>query len=497
VQTTSATEITCRVDETDKGMNEPAKMIAFLKTSEEAPCGDDTDNCAWTYKEPDAILTSRTLAFNPADLRWELTVVGVGFSGTPELWVGSKTQELLVPTDGLCATKIVFAITDVDDSQLAGMRLYFADGYPKNHDVITGDSSDLVMNPELLSFYPTEGSVAGSRLEVTAPGVGLNSEVDVVDATGASICESVTVEAYGLVVCITKAMEIDSEISLKTADGETHSWSNRAVPTTSTFTCPDVPEIYTAAYWQAYYEAEPFLITSEVFTQYKLDDHSFDFVAWFHAANADMSEEDVEEFMDMAMDSATYGTFNWGGYHLKQNEYLTQQDISDHMNEEDGVFNWDAYQAEELALLTPTTANVQQWVRVSWLQPAHLLSTESYLIELQAKDGTWQTHEDCDGATGDAIDSLACAVEQAALKAEPFLLEQDDVVFARISVLDATGAELAQSEANTEGAIIQTAPHKMNVPLRGAQTSDSQLHIAIEAPTLEQAGSVDITSYIL
>ena len=32
------------------------------------------------------------------------------------------------------------------------------------------------------------------------------------------------------------------------------------------------------------------------------------------------------------------------------------------MNEEDGVFNWDAYRAEELALLTPTTANVQQWV---------------------------------------------------------------------------------------------------------------------------------------
>jgi hypothetical protein len=83
VQTTSTTEITCRVDETDKGMNEPAKMIAFLKTSEEAPCGDDTDNCAWTYKEPAAVLTSRTLAFNPADLRWELTVVGVGFSGTP------------------------------------------------------------------------------------------------------------------------------------------------------------------------------------------------------------------------------------------------------------------------------------------------------------------------------------------------------------------------------------------------------------------------------
>ena len=64
-------------------------------------------------------------------------------------------------------------------------------------------------------------------------------------------------------------------------------------------------------------------------------------------------------------------------------------------------------------------------------------------------------------------------------------------------MLDATGAELAQSEANTEGAIIQTVPHKMNVPLRGAQTSDSQLHIAIEAATLEQAGSADITSYIL
>jgi len=46
VQTTSATEITCRVAAAEKGMNEPAKLLTFLKTSEEAPCGDGTDNCA-------------------------------------------------------------------------------------------------------------------------------------------------------------------------------------------------------------------------------------------------------------------------------------------------------------------------------------------------------------------------------------------------------------------------------------------------------------------
>jgi len=140
----------------------------------------------------------------------------------------------------ICGQKLVFAITDSPSENLVGMQIYFADGYPKGHKIITVDSTDLVMKPELLSIYPIEGSVAGSRLEVTAPGVGIQSVVEVTNSDGESICESVTVESFGLVVCITKAMEIDSEIKIKTADGELHAWYNRAVPTDNSITCPAV-----------------------------------------------------------------------------------------------------------------------------------------------------------------------------------------------------------------------------------------------------------------
>jgi hypothetical protein len=65
-------------------------MITFLKTSEEAVCDPDNSVCEWTYKEPEAILESRTLAFDTASLKWQLTIIGYGFSGTPELYIGAN-----------------------------------------------------------------------------------------------------------------------------------------------------------------------------------------------------------------------------------------------------------------------------------------------------------------------------------------------------------------------------------------------------------------------
>lgn len=70
-------------------MNTVAKMVTFLKTSEEAVCVPN-DACAWTYKEPEAILESRSLAFDTDSLQWQLTIIGFGFSGTPELYIGGE-----------------------------------------------------------------------------------------------------------------------------------------------------------------------------------------------------------------------------------------------------------------------------------------------------------------------------------------------------------------------------------------------------------------------
>jgi len=87
VQTINPEQITCRVDATEKDMDTEAKMITFLKTSEEALCVPN-DTCTWTYKEPEAILESRELAFDAASQQWQLSIVGYGFSGTPELYIG-------------------------------------------------------------------------------------------------------------------------------------------------------------------------------------------------------------------------------------------------------------------------------------------------------------------------------------------------------------------------------------------------------------------------
>ena len=46
------------------------------------------------------------------------------------------------------------------------MHMYFDDGYPEAHYIITDDGDDLVMTPELVSISPNEGSIAGTRLEV-------------------------------------------------------------------------------------------------------------------------------------------------------------------------------------------------------------------------------------------------------------------------------------------------------------------------------------------
>jgi len=97
VQSSTPTQIKCRVTQTEQSMNKAGKILTFLKTSEEAPCDHESyANCDWLYKEPSAVLESRTLAFNTESLQWELTIVGNGFDGAlgednlPELWIAGK-----------------------------------------------------------------------------------------------------------------------------------------------------------------------------------------------------------------------------------------------------------------------------------------------------------------------------------------------------------------------------------------------------------------------
>jgi hypothetical protein len=152
-----------------------------------------------------------------------------------------------------------------------------------------------------------------------APGVGVSSTVDVVDASGASVCDSVAVEEYGVIVCMTKAMEINSEIMIL-KDGETFAWYSRAV-TDEVASCPDVPDIYTPEYWIAYYQ-DNYDIDQTTYEEFAYDNLRFNFGDWFLANNDTLIEDDIDLYL---LDN---GSFNWTGYHMDYNWFLTEEDIS-------------------------------------------------------------------------------------------------------------------------------------------------------------------------
>ena len=61
------------------------------------------------------------------------------------------------------------------------------------------------MTPKLVSIAPSTGSIGGTMIRANVQGVGTSSKlVDLTDSTGASMCESVEIEAYGVVNCFTR-----------------------------------------------------------------------------------------------------------------------------------------------------------------------------------------------------------------------------------------------------------------------------------------------------
>jgi hypothetical protein len=81
VQTTSATEITCRVDSdtTSNTAGQGAEVIVFLKTSEEAKCEDTV--CAFQYTSVIPVVESVEAVFDTTSNTWTIVVNGTDFTG--------------------------------------------------------------------------------------------------------------------------------------------------------------------------------------------------------------------------------------------------------------------------------------------------------------------------------------------------------------------------------------------------------------------------------
>lgn len=205
VQTTSATEITCRINTNidpktavrnvaTSALESDHELIVFLKTSEEASCVN-TAACEWTWTDTLPEVTTMSVAFD-ATLGaegWDVVLVGTGFTGdaaTVKFEVGGLAQTGTEVT----ATGAKFRVSDVTSGALASPFLYFPEGLPAGHSVVAAGAT---LEPRLTQISPNTGSIGGTEIIATVHGVGTaTAGLELVDKSGTSICQTLTITAY-------------------------------------------------------------------------------------------------------------------------------------------------------------------------------------------------------------------------------------------------------------------------------------------------------------
>lgn len=209
VQTTSATQITCRVDDSEgkqRANGDVGTVVVFLKTSEEAKCDASVcQNYLFTSTLP--TVTAVQAAYDDAAHVWQVQVAGSAFlsQGTAAtLFVGDVEQTM----DSITSTLVTFHLAAVPRQSVTGLKLYFDIGKPAGYALL---SAGVTIEPKIKQVQPSQGTTQGTLMVIEAPGVG-SSETgySVTDAAGVSLCRSVTAVAYGRLECLTNQAVIAS-----------------------------------------------------------------------------------------------------------------------------------------------------------------------------------------------------------------------------------------------------------------------------------------------
>jgi len=212
VETSSETQITCRVSSTTETTASQANVLVFLRTQEEAKLkkvGDVAIPNIFSLNAPKASVTALTGAFDATTNTEVLTLTGTGF-GTDttkiELLIDGTKQTCLTATD----TQATFTLSHLDHESTNGVKIFFADGLPSGYDKI----KSVAITPKLVSISPSTGSAGGTLITVKGTGFGKKTTgVTLVSGT-VDICQTVEIKSYGTFTCLTKAMEIPTSAVL-------------------------------------------------------------------------------------------------------------------------------------------------------------------------------------------------------------------------------------------------------------------------------------------
>jgi hypothetical protein len=167
VETTSATEITCRVESKVRESGKTGKVIVFLKTYEEANC-TNANECTWTYTDAIPLVTAAESVFDDVSNTWQIRVTGEGVSGDTsnvELIVAGTKQTTVSVSD----TEALFRIDDISGQTLDSMQLFFDVGIPENSGLL---ATPIQLEPKLVEVSPNQGSAGGTLIVANVQGVG-------------------------------------------------------------------------------------------------------------------------------------------------------------------------------------------------------------------------------------------------------------------------------------------------------------------------------------
>lgn len=198
VESTSDSEIKCRIAIDSNTVASSAEVIVFAKTSEEMECNvAGAAGCFFDYVDGTTTISGMTEMLDTATNSIQLTVAGTGFTlgdvANTELWIDGKKQS----TVDVQATTATFSLIDAMDTSSSDIKVYFAEGSP------SGSIAQQMFTPALISISPAVGSSGGSRLTVTGVGFGPNTEnLNLYHVESSQeICFDVEVTGYGTFIC--------------------------------------------------------------------------------------------------------------------------------------------------------------------------------------------------------------------------------------------------------------------------------------------------------
>jgi len=143
---------------------------------------------------------------------WTLEVTtAANVVGSAELFIAGAKQT----TNSVVGSKATFTVTNAPSENIKGAYMFW--------DIGLGDGNDKVgaavaMTAKFVSVSPNVGSQAGQLLTVNVQGVGRQTTgLDILDSAGNSICASMTIEKYGEVLCRTKSVAHNGQLSVSHA----------------------------------------------------------------------------------------------------------------------------------------------------------------------------------------------------------------------------------------------------------------------------------------